>query len=91
MTDKPHPGGAGSIGTYPVARVGYGAMKLTGDQVWGPYPDHDQAIRVLRAEGGTRVFAYLGQILPIQLQKVQHSGFRPVRDDGEYVEFRDER
>jgi len=28
MTDKPHPGGAGSIGTYPVARVGYGAMQL---------------------------------------------------------------
>jgi hypothetical protein len=23
-------------------------MKLTGDQVWGPYPDHDHAIRVLR-------------------------------------------
>ncbi len=31
-----------------VGRVGYGAMKLTGDQVWGPYPDHDRAIRVLR-------------------------------------------
>src|SRR5271170_8512637 len=28
MTDEPHPGGAGSIGTYPVARVGYGAMQL---------------------------------------------------------------
>jgi pyridoxine 4-dehydrogenase len=31
-----------------VGRIGYGAMKLTGDQVWGPYPDHDGAIRVLR-------------------------------------------
>jgi hypothetical protein len=31
-----------------VNRIGYGAMKLTGDQVWGPYPDHDHAIRVLR-------------------------------------------
>jgi aryl-alcohol dehydrogenase-like predicted oxidoreductase len=28
--------------------IGYGAMKLTGDQVWGPYPDHDHAIYVLR-------------------------------------------
>lgn len=31
-----------------VGRVGYGAMKLTGDQVWGPYPDRDKAIGVLR-------------------------------------------
>ena len=35
-------------GDLTVNRVGYGAMKLTGEQVWGPYPDHDHAIRVLR-------------------------------------------
>jgi pyridoxine 4-dehydrogenase len=35
-------------GDLRVNRVGYGAMKLTGDQVWGPYPDHDHAIRMLR-------------------------------------------
>ena len=35
-------------GDLRVSRVGYGAMKLTGDQVWGPYPDQDYAIRVLR-------------------------------------------
>jgi diketogulonate reductase-like aldo/keto reductase len=35
-------------GDLRVNRTGYGAMKLTGDQVWGPYPDHDHAIRVLR-------------------------------------------
>jgi pyridoxine 4-dehydrogenase len=35
-------------GDLSVNRIGYGAMKLTGAQVWGPYPDHDQAIRVLR-------------------------------------------
>jgi hypothetical protein len=35
-------------GDLRVRRIGYGAMKLTGDQVWGPYPDHDHAIRVLR-------------------------------------------
>jgi pyridoxine 4-dehydrogenase len=28
MTDKPHPGGIGSIGAHTVARVGYGAMQL---------------------------------------------------------------
>jgi hypothetical protein len=31
-----------------VNRIGYGAMKLTGDQVWGPYPDQQHAIAVLR-------------------------------------------
>jgi pyridoxine 4-dehydrogenase len=35
-------------GDLRVGRIGYGAMKLTGQQVWGPYPDHDHAIRVLR-------------------------------------------
>ena len=35
-------------GDLSVNRIGYGAMKLTGAQVWGPYPDHDHAIRVLR-------------------------------------------
>jgi hypothetical protein len=35
-------------GELSVHRIGYGAMKLTGEQVWGPYPDHDHAIRVLR-------------------------------------------
>lgn len=28
MTDQPHPGGVGSLGTAAVARVGYGAMQL---------------------------------------------------------------
>jgi pyridoxine 4-dehydrogenase len=28
MTDQPRPGGTGSIGTHPVARIGYGAMQL---------------------------------------------------------------
>ena len=35
-------------GDLRVNRIGYGAMKLTGEQVWGPYPDHDHAIRMLR-------------------------------------------
>ena len=35
-------------GDLTVNRIGYGAMKLTGEQVWGPYPDHDHAVRVLR-------------------------------------------
>ena len=35
-------------GDLPVHRLGYGAMQLPGEGVWGPPRDHDEAIRVLR-------------------------------------------
>jgi pyridoxine 4-dehydrogenase len=35
-------------GDLPVRRLGFGAMRLTGDGVWGEPRDHDEAIRVLR-------------------------------------------
>lgn len=31
-----------------VNRLGYGAMRITGEGVWGPPADHDEAIAVLR-------------------------------------------
>src|ERR1700722_873073 len=36
-------------GDLTVGRVGFGAMKLTGDQVWGDYPDRDAGIALLRS------------------------------------------
>jgi pyridoxine 4-dehydrogenase len=42
MTDNPHPGGLGRIGTKAVARVGYGAMQL------GGAPSPQDAAAVLR-------------------------------------------
>ncbi|HWY40170.1 MAG TPA: aldo/keto reductase [Chthoniobacterales bacterium] len=36
------------IGDIPVHRLGFGAMQLTGDGVWGEPEDHDEAIAVLR-------------------------------------------
>jgi hypothetical protein len=48
MTTEANPRQITIGGDLRVNRVGYGAMKLTGNQVWGPYPDHDHAIRVLR-------------------------------------------
>ncbi|MEU8298552.1 aldo/keto reductase [Micromonospora sp. NPDC048909] len=36
-------------GDLQVGRVGFGAMQLTGEQVWGPYPDHDGGVALLRA------------------------------------------
>jgi aryl-alcohol dehydrogenase-like predicted oxidoreductase len=35
-------------GDLTVRRIGFGAMQLTGDQVWGEYPDHDGGIALLR-------------------------------------------
>ena len=35
-------------GDLPVRRLGFGAMRLTGDGIWGPPRDQDEAIRVLR-------------------------------------------
>lgn len=36
-------------GDLRVGRIGFGAMQLTGKQVWGDYPDRDGGIAVLRA------------------------------------------
>jgi pyridoxine 4-dehydrogenase len=35
-------------GRHAVNRIGYGAMQLTGKQVWGEYPDREGGIALLR-------------------------------------------
>ena len=35
-------------GDLPVHRLGFGAMRITGDGIWGPPKDHDTALQVLR-------------------------------------------
>jgi pyridoxine 4-dehydrogenase len=35
-------------GDLTVNRMGFGAMRITGEGIWGPPEDHDEAIRVLR-------------------------------------------
>ncbi|MBA3865753.1 MAG: aldo/keto reductase [Solirubrobacterales bacterium] len=37
-----------SLGELVVRRLGYGAMRITGDGVWGPPANHDMALGVLR-------------------------------------------
>src|ERR1700710_2311347 len=34
-------------GDLTINRLGYGAMRITGEGIWGPPADHDEAIRVL--------------------------------------------
>lgn len=36
------------VGDLPVHRLGFGAMRITGEGVWGDPPDRDAAIRLLR-------------------------------------------
>jgi aryl-alcohol dehydrogenase-like predicted oxidoreductase len=36
------------LGPWQVKRIGYGAMQLAGDNVFGPPRDRDEALRVLR-------------------------------------------
>jgi pyridoxine 4-dehydrogenase len=53
---RPDVEGAGcfSLGPWQVNRIGYGAMQLAGDGVFGPPRDRDEVLRVLRAaiDGG---------------------------------------
>src|SRR3954471_24640642 len=35
-------------GDLPVHRLGFGAMRITGKEIWGPPEDHGEAIRLLR-------------------------------------------
>jgi aryl-alcohol dehydrogenase-like predicted oxidoreductase len=35
-------------GDLEVGRIGYGAMRLTGPNLWGDYPDRDGGIALLR-------------------------------------------
>jgi len=41
--------GSFALGSWRVRRIGYGAMQLAGDGVFGPPRDRDEALRVLRA------------------------------------------
>ena len=35
-------------GDKTINRMGYGAMRITGEGIWGPPKDHEEAIRVLK-------------------------------------------
>jgi aryl-alcohol dehydrogenase-like predicted oxidoreductase len=37
-----------ALGDLTVRRLGFGAMRITGEGIWGPPPDHEEALRVLR-------------------------------------------
>src|SRR3954449_4989755 len=48
MTTTAQASGTFSLGDLEVRRMGFGAMRITGQGIWGPPADHDEAIRVLK-------------------------------------------
>src|SRR3954462_13923689 len=48
MTTTAQASGTFQLGDLEVRRLGFGAMRITGQGIWGPPPDHDEAIRVLK-------------------------------------------
>jgi pyridoxine 4-dehydrogenase len=47
-SEPAHPVPHRALGPYRVAPIGYGAMRLTGPGVFGPPPDRDDAVQLLR-------------------------------------------
>ncbi|MCD4525609.1 aldo/keto reductase [Nocardioides sp. cx-173] len=70
-------------GDLPVVRLGYGTMQLTGDGVWGPPKDHDEAVRVLRrsVELGVTFFDTADSYGPVVAEQLLREALHPYADD----------
>ena len=70
-------------GDLEVTRLGYGAMRIVGDGVWGPPKDHDEAIAVLRraVELGITFFDTADSYGPVVAEKLLAEALHPYPDD----------
>ena len=70
-------------GTYPIRRLGYGAMQITGDGVWGVPDDREGAIAVLRAavEMGVNFFDTADSYGPEVSETLIGEALAPYTDD----------
>ena len=70
-------------GELPVNRLGYGTMQLTGEGVWGPPKDRDEAIRVLRraVELGVNFFDTADSYGPAVAEPLLREALSPYADD----------
>lgn len=70
-------------GDLPVVRLGYGTMQLTGEGVWGPPRDHDEAVRVLRraVELGVTLFDTADSYGPVVAEELLKEALHPYADD----------
>jgi aryl-alcohol dehydrogenase-like predicted oxidoreductase len=70
-------------GDLPVVRLGYGTMQLTGQGVWGPPRDHDEAVAVLRraVELGVTLFDTANSYGPYVAEELLHEALHPYPAD----------
>jgi pyridoxine 4-dehydrogenase len=67
----------------PVVRLGYGAMQITGDGIWGEPRDRDEAVRVLRraVELGVTFFDTADSYGPNVSEEIIREALHPYADD----------
>ncbi|EFQ83393.1 oxidoreductase, aldo/keto reductase family protein [Aeromicrobium marinum DSM 15272] len=82
----PHASGSGTFllgGDLPVTRLGYGAMQITGDGVWGEPRDRAAAVAVLRraVELGVTFIDTADSYGPNVSEEIIREALHPYRDD----------
>ncbi|GAA1919582.1 aldo/keto reductase [Nocardioides lentus] len=85
-TTTPDAAASGSFslgGDLPVNRLGFGTMQLTGEGVWGPPKDHDEAVAVLRraVELGVTLFDTADSYGPTVAEELLREALHPYADD----------
>ena len=70
-------------GDLPVVRLGYGAMRITGDGIWGEPRDRDEAIRVVRraVELGVNFIDTADSYGPNVSEEIIREALHPYADD----------
>ena len=70
-------------GDLEVDRVGFGAMRITGDGIWGPPADHDRAIAVVRRayELGCTLIDTADSYGPDVSEELIHEALHPYPED----------
>jgi aryl-alcohol dehydrogenase-like predicted oxidoreductase len=84
-TDQPaHAAGSLTLGgDLPVYRLGFGAMRITGNGIWGEPADHDQSIAVLRraVELGVNLIDTADSYGPFVSEDLIREALHPYPDD----------
>ncbi|MFN8218190.1 MAG: aldo/keto reductase [Solirubrobacterales bacterium] len=72
-----------TLGDLTVRRLGFGAMRITGDGVWGPPPDRDAALAVLRraVELGVNLIDTADSYGPEVSEELIAEALRPYPED----------
>ena len=68
-------------GDLAVNRLGFGAMRITGDGIWGEPADRDEAIRDAAAPAGARrqLHRHRRQLRPVRQRGPDRRGAAPLR------------